>query len=149
MENEFYPGQIFTGIYPPAAAHWCNDSRKYHIEEIEPAEDGEKQYQIVENVSKPLTDEEIAEMQAQFEAQEAERKAQAMEKLELVRKLHLDDSSAVVLAASLPEWTNDTEYEVGDYVIMNGAIYKCIEAHTSTYDEDMLDNWEQVSDLTA
>ena len=37
---EYYIGQIFDGIYPPAAANWCNQNNAY-IEEI-----GERRYEI-------------------------------------------------------------------------------------------------------
>ena len=40
MEQEFYIGQIFDGIYPPEAAVWCNANNAY-IEDL-----GEKRYEI-------------------------------------------------------------------------------------------------------
>lgn len=48
--NDFHIGQIFVGIYPPEAADWCNSSTDpfAYIEEIEPAEDGTRRFQIKE-----------------------------------------------------------------------------------------------------
>lgn len=40
MNEEFYIGQIFEGVYPPEAANWCNTNSAY-IEEI-----GERRYEI-------------------------------------------------------------------------------------------------------
>lgn len=46
MKEEFYIGQIFEGVYPPAAAIWCNANnafidvigeRRYEIKEVPPA----------------------------------------------------------------------------------------------------------------
>lgn len=156
-DSEFYLGQIFDGIYPPAAAKWCNDGRNlYHIDEIDPdPETGEKRYQIVENVPYEPTEEELA----QIEAAEAEYRAKSIEQLEMMRTLALDDDKAVMLSASLPSWTADTDYEDGDYVVMDGAIYRCTEAHNSNeamvatlaLDEDggqsYLDKWSKVEDL--
>ena len=42
--DTFTTGQIFEGIYPPAAAHWCNENNHY-IVELEPI-DGVRQFQI-------------------------------------------------------------------------------------------------------
>lgn len=45
MKEEFYIGQIFEGLYPPAAAIWCNANnafidvigeRRYEIKEVPP-----------------------------------------------------------------------------------------------------------------
>ena len=67
---EFENGQIFERGYPPEAAAWCNESGKYHMEEIEPlgTETDEltgedipvRRFQIVENVPVVETDEERA-----------------------------------------------------------------------------------------
>ena len=40
QDQEFYIGEIFDGIYPPAAAIWCNSHNAY-IDVI-----GEKRYEI-------------------------------------------------------------------------------------------------------
>ena len=44
--NTFNKGQIFTEVYPPEAAIWCNDNNCYIIE-IEP-KNGVRQFQIQE-----------------------------------------------------------------------------------------------------
>lgn len=46
MNDEFYIGQIFEGVYPPEAAIWCNRNNAY-IDVI-----GEKRYEI-KNVPEP------------------------------------------------------------------------------------------------
>ena len=46
MEN-FSIGQIFEKEYPPEAAIWCNESGSAFIQEIDPAEDGARRFQIV------------------------------------------------------------------------------------------------------
>ncbi len=55
----FEVGQIFEGEYPPEAACWCNERGDCFIEEIEPAEDGQRRFLIV-GVPEP-TPEELAE----------------------------------------------------------------------------------------
>lgn len=156
-QQEFHLGQIFIGIYPPEAAHWCNEGQLYHIDEIAPdPETGERRFEIVENVPYEPTDEEIAQMEAAAE----ELRAKNIEQLEFVRTLDLNDESAVKLAASLPMWTPDTDYEDGDYVIMDGAVYRCKVAHNSNealvatmalVDGDdgatYLDKWSKVEEL--
>ena len=61
-EHEFSEGEIFTGEYPPQAAIWCNEQGAYHIDEIEPDEEGNIRYQITKNPEP--TAEEIAERKA-------------------------------------------------------------------------------------
>jgi hypothetical protein len=66
----FKKGQIFEGKYPPEAAAWCNESGKYHIEEMEPlgTETDEltgkelpvRRFRIVENAPVTETEEEQA-----------------------------------------------------------------------------------------
>ena len=46
MEQEYYIGQIFDGIYPPEAANWCNANNAI-IEEKHRVEDGARYYEIV------------------------------------------------------------------------------------------------------
>ena len=64
----FIVGQIFEGIYPPEAAHWCNANRCY-ISEIETSEDGKRRFIIEEML--PPTEEEIAA--AELKKAKAER----------------------------------------------------------------------------
>lgn len=58
-DNEFYIGQLFTGTYPPEAAVFCNNDGTIHIDEIEPDDQGNRQFIIVKN-PEPTIDE-IAE----------------------------------------------------------------------------------------
>lgn len=46
-ESEFFIGQIFEGVYPPAAAVWCNSHGDRFIKEIEKTAEGKRQFQIV------------------------------------------------------------------------------------------------------
>lgn len=64
----YQENQIFEETYPPEAAEWCNESDKYHIEEIEP--DGEtKRFQIVANATWiPTVEEQIAFLKASLES---------------------------------------------------------------------------------
>lgn len=43
----------------------------------------------------------------------------------------LDDTSALEVTELFPLWKTDTEYEVDKRVRFNGALYKCLIAHTS------------------
>ena len=51
--TQFYENQIFDGVYPPEAAHFCNESQgtmnKFYIEEIEPTKGGVRRFQIRRN----------------------------------------------------------------------------------------------------
>ena len=52
--EEYYVGQIFEGIYPPAAAVWCNKNNAY-IEEIDSIEkEVEETYIEIETVEKEV-----------------------------------------------------------------------------------------------
>ncbi len=139
--QEFYLGQVFDGIYPPEAAQWCNDGQVYHIDEIDPnSETGERRFEIVENVVYEPTEEELAQMQAEQEAWEAKNAQQ----LEFVRTLDLNDENVTKLAESLPRWTPNSEYQEGDYVVLDGAVYRCTVAHNSN--EAMISTMELTED---
>ena len=56
MNEEFYIGQIFDGVYPPAAAIWCNKNNAY-IDVI-----GEKRYEIKAVPEPPAPTKEDIEM---------------------------------------------------------------------------------------
>ena len=59
MNEDFYIGQIFEGIYPPEAANWANKNNAY-IEEIEP-----RKYEIKEKPAPtPPTHEDIRQARA-------------------------------------------------------------------------------------
>lgn len=57
MNEEFYIGQIFDGIYPPEAAVWCNTNNAY-IKDL-----GNKKYEICA-VPAPTVDEKKAAVRA-------------------------------------------------------------------------------------
>ena len=42
----------------------------------------------------------------------------------------------------ITEWTVGTDYEIGDFVLLNGNLYKCITAHTSNDFDLEIANWE-------
>ena len=44
----------------------------------------------------------------------------------------------------ITEWTVGTDYEIGDFVLLNGNLYKCITAHTSNDFDLEIANWEIV-----
>lgn len=44
---DFTIGQIFEGVYPPEAADFCNTRGDCYIDELDPAEDGSRRFQIV------------------------------------------------------------------------------------------------------
>ena len=44
---DFTIGQIFGGTYPPEAADFCNTRGDCYIDELDPAEDGTRRFQIV------------------------------------------------------------------------------------------------------
>lgn len=46
-EETFYIGQIFSPEYPPEAADYCNSHGDRYITELDPAEDGQRRFQIV------------------------------------------------------------------------------------------------------
>ncbi len=145
-DSEFYLGQVFDGIYPPEAAHWCNDGQKYHIDEIEPnPETGERRFQIVENQVYEPTPEELAEMKAAAEKAKAENAA----KLAAVRKMGLTDAEALAVAGVMPFWDEGESYVAGDYVVFDfGKLYRCEKDHTSsdkTVPGNSLGYWSEVT----
>ena len=46
----------------------------------------------------------------------------------------LDDATALTGVELFPAWATDTAYAVGNRVQYNGALYKCVQAHTSQAD---------------
>lgn len=62
MNQDFYIGQVFDGIYPPEAASWCNGNNAT-IEEKHREENGVRYYEIVAIPEPPTpTNEEIRKM---------------------------------------------------------------------------------------
>ena len=89
MNQEFYIGQIFNGIYPPEAATWCANNNAT-IEEI-----GERQYEIVAIPEPPAPTKEQQE--------QARKVAYSNE----VDPLHARKMRKTILG----EWTDDDEEE--------------------------------------
>lgn len=46
----------------------------------------------------------------------------------------LSDETALEAAAIFPLWASSTAYSVGDRVQYGGALYKCVQSHTSQLD---------------
>ena len=64
--QNFFPGQLFVGEYPPTAAMYCNENRAY-IEEIEKTPEGERQFRIVA-IPEPTMEEKIEAAYQQLDA---------------------------------------------------------------------------------
>lgn len=67
--SEYYIGQIFTGIYPPEAAKWCNSRGDCFIAEIE-SEGGKRCFQITATPEPTLEEvraSKLAELSSKFE----------------------------------------------------------------------------------
>lgn len=45
---------------------------------------------------------------------------------------HLVDEEALEVKELFPSWKTGTEYRIGDRVLYNGTLYKCLQDHTST-----------------
>lgn len=103
-KKEFKLGDTFKDTYPPAAAIFCNESGKYHIEAAEEGKD--YKYIIVENEVYVPTDEEVlARKESEYQMNRWQReqilaegsnfsdftKQRAMELEELASKLRKDD----------------------------------------------------------
>ena len=104
----------------------------------------EKKWEYVDPAT--LTDEEIAELQEQAD-RDAERakvlertrplslgEVQEMMVRQQINTLAVDDATALRMVAYYPEWAAGTAYAAGDRVVYNGALYKCVQAHTSQAD---------------
>lgn len=43
----------------------------------------------------------------------------------------IDDETALTAPAFFPAWHEDAEYTVGERVLYDGVLYKCLQSHTS------------------
>ena len=43
----------------------------------------------------------------------------------------IDDETALTVPEFFPAWRPDTDYTVGERVVYDGILYKCLQAHTS------------------
>ena len=83
-------------------------------EEIEAAEKAQAAYEAAER-TRPLTDEEVTAMLIKQQ----------------INTLEVDDRTALRMVEFYPEWAAGMEYPVGHKVQRSGALYKCLQAHTS------------------
>ena len=68
-ESQYYIGQIFTDMYPPEAAEWCNSRGDCFIVEIE-SEGDKRRFQIIANPEPSLEEvraSKLAELSSKFE----------------------------------------------------------------------------------
>ena len=104
MNKDFYIGQIFEGIYPPAAACWCGRNNAY-IDLI-----GDKVYEIKEIPEPPApTAEEIDALRVAY------------------RHEHIDDRTlARIRKTANGTWTEEDETE---YLALDAEVTAYIEEH--------------------
>lgn len=105
--NTFTTGQIFSEIYPPEAAAWCNENNHY-IVELEQI-DGVRQFQI-QQVPGPSI-EEIKTRKIEYLKQERNRREEApVEYKEKLWDFDADSRARINAAASALEMVDDVEY---------------------------------------
>ena len=153
-EHEFAEGEIFTTEYPPQAAVWCNEGGTYHVEEIEPDEDGNRRFQIVKNPEP--TAEEIAERKAMLNltAADVERaiyKAKGMDFDDIIALVEqyneaapLDaegNSAGVDIKALKIELKANNFYRGSEWVNKIGSLLG--------FTSDQLDNFFETGDYTT
>lgn len=46
----------------------------------------------------------------------------------------VDDTTALTVPQLYPEWSSDKAYAVGDRILYEGTLYKCLQAHTAQSD---------------
>ena len=86
-----------------------------------------------------MTEAEIAEEKQKIQLAKAEEKSRPLTAEEvnamLIRQqingLTVDDNTALRMVEFYPEWAAGMEYPVGHKVQRSGALYKCLQAHTS------------------
>lgn len=100
MNEDFYIGQIFEGIYPPEAANWANKNNAY-IDEIEP-----RKYEIKEKPAPtPPTHEDIRQARIAYRHEHIDNQT-----LERNRKMangswtEEDEEKYLALDAEVTEW---------------------------------------------
>ena len=153
-EHEFAEGEIFTGEYPPQAAIWCNEQGAYHIDEIEPDDDGNRRFQIVKNPEP--TAEEIAQRKAMLNltAADVERaiyKAKGMDFDDVVALVEQyneaapqdteGESSAIDIKALKIELKANNFYRGNPYINAVGALLG--------FTSEQLDNFFETGDYTT
>lgn len=104
MNEEYYIGQIFEGMYPPEAAEWCN-TRNAYIEQI-----GDRRYEIKEIPPIPApTREDIDRMRVAY------------------RREHIDDRTI----ARMRKQANGTwmPKDEAEYLALDAEVTAYIEEH--------------------
>lgn len=112
-------------------------------------------YKVVNGELIEMTDDEIAQMQAEAaraEAQEHHRPLTAEEVTALLIKqqintLAVDDTTALRMVEFYPEWAAGVAYSVGYKVQRSGKLWRCMQAHTaqtSWEPENAASLWEQI-----
>lgn len=46
----------------------------------------------------------------------------------------VDDTTALTVPQLYPEWSSDKTYAVGDRILYEGTLYKCLQSHTAQAD---------------
>lgn len=105
--DTFTTGQIFTSIYPPEAALWCNENNHY-IVELDPI-DGVRQFQIQLIPSPQL--QEVKERKIEQLKQERNNREEApVEYKEKLWDFDADSRARINAAASALELIEDVQY---------------------------------------
>lgn len=110
-DQEFYIGEIFNGIYPPAAAIWCNSHNAY-IEDL-----GNKRYEIKEVPPAPApTREDVDRMRVAY------------------RREHIDDRTiARMRKQANGTWSEEDEV---DYLALDAEVTAYIEENLPYPEEE-------------
>ena len=116
----FEPSQIFVDEYPSEAANWCNQSGKYHIDEINLL-DGHRRFQIVDNPQP--TPEEQAEQErlrtkAEAEAARVPDLEAAVAELGMTSSSDKEESDAAAL--DLAAYAAELEQRIAKLEAKNG-----------------------------
>ena len=93
-------------------------------------------------VLRDMTPEEISGMETAQAAREAAERTSPLTESEVscliiaqqINALSVDDNTALRMVEFYPEWEVDTDYAAGFKVQRGGALYKCLQAHTSQAD---------------
>ena len=112
MDTDFTIGQIFSDMYPPEAAIWCNENSAY-IEEIDP-QDSVRRFQIVA-VPEPTFTEQIEAAYADFDARVEAR----LNAFAATRRYSSINSACSYSTSTDPQFRLEGEY--------------CVQARDATY----------------
>lgn len=107
-----------------------------------------------------MTEEEIAEIEADARHARLEEAARTLSESEVlallipqqINTLSVDDNTALRMLPFYPEWAADTTYTVGYKVKRNGKLWSVVQAHTSQAGwepENAASLWEQINETHA